>query len=118
VASKSKIKGNAYERELVEYFKSRGFESERSRGSDGRSIGEAEDVDGFFMYKGKRVKFQAKRRKSVPKWLDLGNCDIVVTRADRGTTTVLIDLDKFMDFIGGTEKIDPTLLRNILRGEE
>lgn len=118
MASKSKIKGNAYERELVEYFKKKGFVSERSRGSDGRSIGEAEDVDGFFMHNGERVKFQAKRRKTVPKWLDLGNCDIVVTRADRGSTTVLIDLDTFINFIKPEEKEDPTLLRNILRGKE
>ena len=47
MASKSKIKGNTYERELVNYFIDQGFVSERARGSDGRSLGMDEDVDGY-----------------------------------------------------------------------
>jgi len=101
MASKSKIKGNTYERELVNYFTDKGLDSERARGSDGRSLGMAEDVDGYFKLTrtGKKIKWQAKRRKTIPKWLATGNSDIVLVREDRGDTHVVIDLDLFMKLI-------------------
>ena len=101
MASKSKIKGNTYERELVNYFTDKGLDSERTRGSDGRSLGMAEDVDGYFKLTrtGKKIKWQAKRRKTIPKWLATGNSDIVLVREDRGDTHVVIDLDLFMQLI-------------------
>ena len=101
MASKSKIKGNTYERELVNYFTDKGLDSERARGSDGRSLGMAEDVDGYFKLArtGKKIKWQAKRRKTIPKWLATGNSDIVLVREDRGDTHVVIDLDLFMQLI-------------------
>ena len=101
MASKSKIKGNTYERELVNYFTDKGLDSERARGSDGRSLGMAEDVDGYFKLTrtGKKIKWQAKRRKTIPKWLSTGNSDIVLVREDRGDTHVVIDLDLFMQLI-------------------
>jgi hypothetical protein len=101
MASKSKIKGNTYERELVNYFTDKGLDSERARGSDGRSLGMAEDVDGYFKLTrtGKKIKWQAKRRKTIPKWLATGNSDIVLVREDRGDTHVVIDLDLFMQLI-------------------
>tara|TARA_R100000805_G_C3616483_1_gene118308 strand:- start:1254 stop:1565 length:312 start_codon:yes stop_codon:yes gene_type:complete len=102
MASKSKIKGNAYERELVIFFEQRGFIAERARGSDGRSLGMDEDVDGYFKISrtGAKIKFQAKRRKVIPKWLQLGNSDIVCVREDRGNTKVIIDLNFFLELIG------------------
>tara|TARA_Y100000592_G_scaffold69020_1_gene107301 strand:- start:4344 stop:4655 length:312 start_codon:yes stop_codon:yes gene_type:complete len=102
MASKSKIKGNAYERELVIFFKQRGYDAERARGSDGRSLGMAEDVDGYFKItpKGKKIKFQAKRRRVIPKWLQTGNSDIVLVREDRGNTQALLDLDLLLKLIG------------------
>lgn len=62
MASKSKIKGNTYERELVNYFIDQGFVSERARGSDGRSLGMDEDVDGYIESPdgGIKIKWQAK----------------------------------------------------------
>ena len=101
MASKSKIKGNTYERERVNYFTDKGLDSERARGSDGRSLGMAEDVDGYFKLTrtGKKIKWQAKRRKTIPKWLATGNSDIVLVREDRGDTHVVIDLDLFMQLI-------------------
>lgn len=102
MASKSKIKGNTYERELVNYFKDKGLDCERARGSDGRSLGMAEDVDGYFKLTrtGSKIKWQAKRRKSIPKWLATGNSDIVLVREDRGDTHVVCDLEFFMELIG------------------
>ena len=101
MASKSKIKGNTYERELVNYFIDQGFISERARGSDGRSLGMAEDVDGYIKLSdhGSKIKWQAKRRKSIPKWLDCGNSDIVLVREDRGDSHVVLPLETFVELI-------------------
>jgi len=101
MASKSKIKGNTYERELVNYFQDMGLVAERARGSDGRSLGMAEDVDGYFKLTrtGQKIKWQAKRRKAIPKWLHTGNSDIVLVREDRGDSHVVLDIDLFMKLI-------------------
>jgi len=40
---------------------------------------------------------QAKIRKSLPKFLELGNCHAVFIREDRGSTKVLIPLDFFIE---------------------
>ena len=98
MASKSKIKGNTYERELVNYFIDQGFVSERARGSDGRSLGMDEDVDGYIESPdgGIKIKWQAKRRRSIPKWLNLGNCDVVMYREDRGITFVSMTFDDWV----------------------
>ena len=101
MASKSKIKGNTYEREFVNYFIDQGFVSERARGSDGRSLGMDEDVDGYIESPdgGIKIKWQAKRRRSIPKWLDCGNSDFVVVREDRGDSHVVCSLDTFITLI-------------------
>ncbi len=102
MASKSKIKGNTYERELVNIFIENGLDAERARGSDGRSLGMAEDVDGYFKLSksGLKIKWQAKRRKVIPKWLQTGNSDIVLVREDRGENHVVLSLDLFLELIG------------------
>ena len=60
----SKVKGNNYERELVAQARDKGLESERAYASNGRSLGESEEVD--LIISGCRV--QAKRRKALPAW--------------------------------------------------
>ena len=90
--SKSKAKGNGYERELVDYFKQRGYETKRAWGSDGRSMGMEEDVDGYFIKDNVMWKFQAKRRKSIPKWINPGNSDMTIMRGDRGESFIVMKL--------------------------
>jgi hypothetical protein len=90
----SKRKGTAYENEIVSKLKESGFSDvKRAWGSDGRSMGEAPDVD----IVADDIKIQAKRRKSIPKWLSLGNCDIVVFREDRGLNFVISTLDDWIN---------------------
>jgi hypothetical protein len=90
----SKRKGTAYENEIVSKLKESGFSDvKRAWGSDGRSMGEAPDVD----IVADNIKIQAKRRKSIPKWLSLGNCDIVVFREDRGLNFVISTLDDWIN---------------------
>ena len=89
----SKAKGTGYENELVKKLEKAGFDKvKRAWGSDGRSMGEAADVD--ILADG--VKIQAKRRRSIPKWLSLGNCDVVMYREDRGITFVAMTFDDWI----------------------
>ena len=89
----SKRKGSAYENELVKKLEESGFKNvKRSWGSDGRSLGEASDVD----IVADDIKIQAKRRKSIPQWLSLGNCDVVMFREDRGLTFVCMTFDDWV----------------------
>lgn len=99
MASKSKSKGNTYERELVDRLSQEGYDVKRAWGSDGRSMGLTEDVDILANKDGKSLKIQAKRRRTIPKWLAFGNCDLVMTREDRGETIVLVKLDDWLSLM-------------------
>jgi hypothetical protein len=89
----SKAKGTGYENELVKKLEKVGFDKvKRAWGSDGRSMGESADVD--ILADG--IKIQAKRRKSIPKWLSMGNCDVVMYREDRGITFVAMTFDDWI----------------------
>ena len=94
--SKNKRRGNDFEVELREAAKAAGFQAVRAWGSDGRSLGEAADVDlvvnGF--------KVQAKRRKKLPAYLEIpDSCDIVAFKQDRKKPMVLIYYDDFLKLI-------------------
>ena len=92
--SASKRKGNGYERELVKQAEESGLEAKRAWGSDGRSMGMHEEVD--CLINGQKV--QAKRRKSIAKFLKpTEHVDVVVFREDGGTSLVLIDWFDWLD---------------------
>ena len=94
MASKSKRKGTVYERECVEMFKEHGYKDvQRAWGSDGRSLSQPPDVD----LVADDLLVQCKRRKAVPKWLQLRNWDIVMFRADRDESYVIMKFDDFME---------------------
>lgn len=95
MASKSKVKGNRFEREIVQIFNDHDIKAIRAWGSDGRSLGLAEDVDILireFTKEVKDYKIQAKRRAALPRYLKLGNCDAVIVREDREVPLVLMPL--------------------------
>ena len=112
MASKSKIKGNTYERELVNLLKEYNLSAERARGSDGRSLGLTEDIDLVYhlplcrggMTVMKKIKVQAKRRKKIPNWLKLGNADMVMVREDNGHNQVIVDLDFLLTILNQKKK--------------
>ncbi len=89
--SKSKAKGNRFEYEVVEKLKARGMQDvRRAYGSNGLSLPDcAEDVDVL----ADGVKIQCKVRKTTPKWLELGTCDMVVFKQDRGEIFVIQKLE-------------------------
>jgi len=95
MSSPSKRKGNAFERELVDYAKGWGFKAVRAWGSNGRAMGEHEEVD----LKIEEYKVQAKRRKTLPKYLKCEHTDLVAFREDRGKTYYLMEQDTFLTIL-------------------
>ena len=106
----SKRKGNNFEREVVARAKEFGLTAERAYASNGKSFGEAEDVD----IKLQSLKGQCKRRKRIAQWLKHPeSCDIALVREDRGETYVIIEYEDFLEIVaymkelhnnGGTTK--------------
>ena len=90
--SKSSRKGYAYEKELAEQLTEEGFKCQRAWGSDGRSMGVEPDVD--IIADG--IKIQAKRRKAIPKWLELGSCDVVMFRGDHRESLAVIPMKEYV----------------------
>ena len=84
--NKSKAKGNRFEHECVDRLKEMGLKDvKRSWGSNGLALGLTEDVDIL----ADDIKIQCKVRKTIPKWLALGNCDLVLFKEDRGEIFVI-----------------------------
>tara|TARA_R100001443_G_scaffold15346_5_gene25210 strand:+ start:418 stop:753 length:336 start_codon:yes stop_codon:yes gene_type:complete len=65
VPSKSKAKGNRFEREIVNLAKEYGLDSTRAWGSDGRSLGLDAEVDLTI----EEYTVQCKVRKRIAEWL-------------------------------------------------
>ena len=92
--SPNKIKGNNFEREIVNTAKEAGLNAKRAYASDGRSLGHSETVDLII----ENYRIQAKRRKKLASYLQIPkDCDAVVFRQDRGNTLVLITLEQFIE---------------------
>ena len=92
----SKVKGNAFEREVVDAAKAIGLEAKRAWGSNGLSIGCDPEVD--LVIEGEHV--QAKRRKALPAYLQIPTCcDAVVFRQDRKSALVLLRLDDYLSIL-------------------
>lgn len=98
--SPSRRKGFAFERELVRTFEAAGIDAERARGSDGRALGEAADVDVVAaLPSGRRLTVQAKRLKRVAAYLDAGSADLTILRADRARALAVVPLDVLLDLL-------------------
>ena len=91
----SKVKGNTYEREIVEKFKEHGIDCKRAWGSNGQSLGMHEEVD---CLANKELRIQAKRRKNIAKWLKPSVfVDAVAVREDRGQSYIILRLEDFLE---------------------
>ncbi len=94
--SKSKQKGNTYEREIVEILERNGFSALRAWGSNGKAIGEAETTD----IKASFGNIQCKRRARIPEWIQPPqDCVATVTRADRGENFAVVRLDFLLELL-------------------
>ena len=95
--SKSKAKGNRFERECVNKALERGLNSQRAWGSDGRSLGLHSEVDLTI----EDFTVQCKVRKRVAKWLipiDLPN-HVQLIKEDRGEIYTVMKMEKFLEIL-------------------
>ena len=100
MGSPSRDKGFRFERELVNAAKALGLEAKRAYGSDGRSLGHHEEVDCLIA----GLKVQAKRKKSIPKYLGLTeHVDAAAFREDGGETYIMLRYDKMLELLNEEE---------------
>jgi len=96
---KSKAKGNRIEREVVNIFKENGYECQRAWGSNGRAMGEHEEVDVKAIIKNKKFTIQVKGRKAIADYLK-PNTEIVnaqVLKEDRKQPYIVMVLQDFLN---------------------
>ena len=94
MASIVNAKGNRFEHECVDKLRDLGFKDVKSAwGSNGLALGYTEDVDVL----ADGIKIQCKVRRATPKWLELGNCDMVFFKQDRGDIFVIQKLEDVFD---------------------
>ena len=89
----SKVKGNTFERELVNMACASGIEAKRAYASNGESLGFHAEVDCLVG----GYKVQAKRRKGLAKdMIPRDEVDLVACRMDRGQALVVL---RFADWL-------------------
>ena len=92
--SKSKAKGNRFEREIVNILEDQGIKAKRAWGSNGQAIGCHEEVD---VLMGEDFKIQAKVRKKIASFLEpTEHVDAVFCKQDRGPILVIQTLDNWL----------------------
>lgn len=102
----SKVKGNTFERELVNGAKDFELDAKRSWGSDGRSMGLHEEVDLVV----ESWSIQAKRRKSVAKWiLPNENVDAQCVRGDGGKSFIIMRYDDWLAELSHMKELQKTI---------
>ena len=96
MSSPSKIKGNTFEREVVNQAKKFGLKSIRAYASNGISIGEAEDVD----VKIEEFRGQCKMRKRIASHMKPPeSCEIALIKEDREETLVVMRYSEWLKLI-------------------
>ena len=93
LAHPSKVKGNKFERDVVNKAKEFGLDSKRAYASNGESLGMHAEVDLII----KDYKIQAKIRKSIASYLlPNENVDAQVIRQDRGAAYIVLRLEDWL----------------------
>jgi len=104
VPSKSKAKGNRFERECVNLAKEYGLESKRAWGSDGRSLGLDPEVDMVI----ENYTVQCKVRKRIASWLKpseaMGESHLQLVKESRGNIYAIISMTELMSLIAKLKK--------------
>lgn len=98
---KSKAKGNRIEREVVNIFKENGYECQRAWGSNGKAMGEHEEVDVKAIINNKKFTIQVKGRKTIADYLK-PNTDIVnaqVLKENRKPPYIVMVLEDFLEML-------------------
>jgi len=99
VPSKSKAKGNRFERECVNIAKQHGLKAKRAWGSDGRSLGLHPEVDITI----EEYTVQCKVRKRIAEWLkpseQIGDSHLQLVKESRGQIYAIMPMTKLMEII-------------------
>lgn len=96
MSSKSKQKGNRFERECVAIAQNKELKSTRAWGSDGRSLGLTSEVDLVI----DKYKAQCKVRKRVAKWLKPSEeVDIQIVKEDRGEVYIIQKYEDWLEMV-------------------
>ena len=93
MAHPSKVKGNTFERFVVNKAKEHGLKSKRAYASNGESLGMHAEVDLII----EDYKIQAKIRKKIASYLVPNeNVDAQVIREDRGEAYIVLRLEDWL----------------------
>ena len=94
--SKSKAKGNRFERLCVNIAKSHKLKAVRAWASDGRSIGEHQEVD----VKIEDYKAQCKTRKKIAKWIKPDEMvDVQLVKEDYGEAYIIQPYEQWLEMV-------------------
>ena len=97
--SKSKAKGNRFERECVNLAKEYGLEAKRAWGSDGRSLGLHPEVDITI----EEYTVQCKVRKRIAEWLkpseQIGDLHLQLVKESRGEIYAILPMTQLIEMI-------------------
>ena len=97
MASKSKAKGNRFEKQLVDKAKETGLEAVRAWGSNGRALGHHEEVD---LVIGNGIKVQAKCRANIADYIKPSeHVDVQIIKEDRGQILVVMRFEEWLELI-------------------
>ena len=99
MANKSKDKGNRFERDIVNFFTNVGILCRRAWGSDGRSMGLTEGVDGTL---NDEYKWQAKCKAQIsPFYIPNEEVDFQIFKGNRTGTFVTMSVQTLAEMING-----------------
>jgi Holliday junction resolvase len=98
--SRNARRGSNFEREIVNLAREAGFRAERAFGSNGKALGEVEQVD----LKINSFRVQAKRRKKLAEYLQVPEgADGVVFKQDRRPALALIPFATLLELLKDRE---------------
>ena len=93
--SKSKAKGNRFERLIVLMTQDKGIKCKRAWGSNGAALGMHEEVDVLI---DTDFKIQAKCRKTIAQWMIHNkNVDAQVIKGDREEPLIVMRYDDWLE---------------------
>lgn len=104
--SRSKQKGNRFEREVTNIAKEYDIDSQRAYASNGLSLGHSEEVDVLLKTPEKDWRVQCKVRKNIANWIkpDSSVVDIQVVKEDRGQIYAILPYEEFLTLIADDEE--------------
>ena len=105
MASKSKAKGNRFEKECCSIAEDFGFSAKRAWGSDGRSIGKSPEVDIVIGYEECTFDIQCKVRNKIAQYIiPPEDCDFTVLKQDRGEVYACLKYEDLLNLIKKCEE--------------